>query len=286
MTVRIGVIGDLHGRWGEEDLVGLGGSGYDALLFTGDLGGRWPKGSIGICRSIARLPLPTFVIPGNHDGPSLPQLVAEVLGRPDRSERGARRMQERVERLQDALSPHRFAGYCRHPLAEDLELIAGRPHSMGGDRVGFARFIERRFGVGSMQESAERLRTLVQESGASRLVFLAHNGPLGLGAERDDPFGCDFRPERLDFGDPDLAEAVLYARRIGKRVLAVVAGHMHHKVRGGGTRRWLVEREGTLYVNAARVPRVFRRAGRRVRHHVELVVDGPECRAREVLLEG
>jgi hypothetical protein len=29
---------------------------------------------------------------------------------------------------------------------------------------------------------------------------------------------------------------------------------MHHELQGGGKRRWLVRRDGTAYVNAARVP--------------------------------
>ncbi len=286
MTARIGIVGDLHGRWGQEDLRGIGRCGYDLLLFTGDLGGVRLRDSLATCRSIARLGVPALVIPGNHDGPTLAQLTAEMLGRPTRSGRGARRIEARVGRLEEALSPLRFAGYSRHRIGDDLELIAGRPHSMGGSELGFPAFLERRFGVRSMAESADRLRALVEEAEASRLVFLGHNGPLGLGARPDDPFGCDFRAEELDFGDPDLAAAIEHARSLGKQVVAAVAGHMHHKVRGGGVRRWLVERDGTLFVNAARVPRMYRRAGRRVRHHVELVVEPSGCRAREVLLEG
>ena len=150
-----------------------------------------------------------------------------------------------------------------------------RPHSMGGDELHFARHLSDRFGVHSMDESAELLCRMVDESSANQLLFLAHNGPSGLGTGRADIWGCDFRPAEGDQGDRDLQEAVAHARRRGKRVLAVLAGHMHRRLRGGGARRWQLTREGTLYVNAAVVPRfrLVRReqgAKRVERHHVEL----------------
>ena len=64
-----------------------------------------------------------------------------------------------------------------------------------------------------------------------------------------------------------------------KRVLAVVAGHMHHRLKGGGERKWLVESDGVLYVNAARVPRI-EKSGQR--YHVCLETDGERARAELV----
>ncbi len=75
-----------------------------------------------------------------------------------------------------------------------------------------------------------------------------------------------------------------HAERVGKRVVAVIAGHMHHRLRGGGLRTWSEHRDGVLYVNAARVPRVFEQGGRTVRHHVEVVLGEGTATAREVLL--
>ena len=51
-------------------------------------------------------------------------------------------------------------------------------------------------------------------------------------------------------------------------------------------RTWTVERDGTLYLNAARVPRVFKDAGREKRHVVELIVDGDAVTVKEVLFDG
>jgi uncharacterized protein (TIGR04168 family) len=110
---------------------------------------------------------------------------------------------------------------------------------------------------------------------------LAHNGPAGLGVSRRDIFGCDFRREEGDHGDPDLGEALARARARGAPIAAVVAGHMHHALRGGGTRRWLASIDGVCVVNAARVPRA-RRDG--TRHHVCLTLDGTRAEATEVWL--
>ena len=116
-------------------------------------------------------------------------------------------------------------------------------------------------------------------------VSIGRPGPTGLGARRDDLWGCDFRASEGDFGDPDLDRAIEHAREGScGRVRAVVAGHMHHALRGGGTRAWRLEREGVLYVNAARVPRIFERDGGTSRHHVELVIEGGGARASEVVL--
>jgi hypothetical protein len=59
---------------------------------------------------------------------------------------------------------------------------------------------------------------------------------------------------------------------------------MHHHVKGGGSRPMAVERDGVTYVNAARVPRIFERDGRTLRHHVCLEIDGDRASATEVLL--
>ena len=139
----------------------------------------------------------------------------------------------------------------------------------------------------TLEESAARLSHLVDQA-SGRIVFLAHNGPSGLGAERHAIWGADFRRRGGDFGDPDLREAIEHARRRGKTVLAVLAGHMHRALRGGGPDRvaFVRDEHGTLFVNAARVPRVFSEGGRRLRHHVAVRIGGDRAEAEDGLLEG
>jgi uncharacterized protein (TIGR04168 family)/Raf kinase inhibitor-like YbhB/YbcL family protein len=217
-----------------------------------------------------------------------PQLAAEVMMRtPDLAREAlALRMTARVQALANALSPVPLVGYSLHPFeAHGLTVLAARPHSLGGTRLAFRRYLASRFNVRRMTDSVDRLCALfdaVPES--QQILVLAHNGPSGLGSSRHAIFGCDFRTGDGDWGDPDLGEALQYARDTGKRVLGVVAGHMHHAVRGGGERAWIVERHGLVHVNAARVPRY--RAGVRSeeRHHVRLTLENGRVSVEAVWL--
>jgi uncharacterized protein (TIGR04168 family) len=286
--LRIAVIGDVHLRFSDDDVAWFNESGYDQLLFVGDLAGYAHQGALDVARRVARLELPTLVIPGNHDAVRLAHLAAEVVRRP-RLARVLGVGQNRLcNELADALSPVPLCGYSRHELklrGQGVSLVAARPHSMGGSYLSFESHIRHRFGVSSIEHSAARLCQLVDACESERMIFLAHNGPSGLGSGRADIWGCDFRKEEGDFGDEDLRLAVEHARASGRRVLAVLAGHMHHAIKGGGERCWQLEREGVLYINAARVPRIFERDGRRVRHHVVVTLFTDNARAEAVLVD-
>jgi len=271
-------------HWAEADVRWFARSAYDLLLFVGDLASYLRDGR-AVARSLARLPMPTLVMPGNHDGVSLPQLLAEALCHEAWSHRLGGGQVRRCRALERALGPVPCVGYSLHRFASQslaLAVVAGRPHSMGGPRLSFRRYLAERFGVSSLDQSARRLESLVDQCDGEAILFLAHNGPTGLGAGAADIWGCDFRAAEGDFGDPDLRRAVDYAKQQGKRVIAVVAGHMHHQLRGGGQRRWLIQQDGLCYVNAARVPRLSRRGGRLRRHHVLLRWDGQRVQVDEV----
>jgi uncharacterized protein (TIGR04168 family) len=273
--VRIGVVGDVHLLWDDRDVSVVDGLGYDLVLFVGDLAGYGADGALRVAKSIAKLRTAALVIPGNHDAVTTLQLGSEVFYTSAAMRRVlAVGMSGRVASLRRALAPVPLCGYTAHRFeSHRITVIAARPHSIGGPRIAFARYIARQFDVRTMEDSAERLRVLVDAvPRGDRVIVLAHCGPTGLGDTRDSIYGNDFRPEQGDWGDPDLADALAYARAKGKPVLAVVAGHMHHKLRGGGERTWLVDRDGVKHVNAARVPRRRRRPAGEERHHVRLVV--------------
>jgi uncharacterized protein (TIGR04168 family) len=157
---------------------------------------------------------------------------------------------------------------------------------MGGPDLTFASELRDRFGIESLEDSAERLIELVDRAETESLVFLAHNGPHGVGDHPADPWGCDFRPERADWGDPDLARAIEHALRRGHRVLAVVAGHMHLKVGGRDEERTWRKRLGdVLYVNPARVPRIRSRPEGQLHHYVVLTLRDEGAEAEEVFVE-
>jgi uncharacterized protein (TIGR04168 family) len=284
--VRLGVIGDVHLEFDERDVEILDACEYDALLFVGDLATYSHRAGLEVARAIGRLRTRAYVIPGNHDAANVFQMAAEVL-EADRIlpllNLGQR---AREKELAGALGNALVVGYSRHLIeAHDrtIELIAARPHSAGGPHMAFRPYLEEAFGIDGMESSAARLCELVEESEGHDVVFLAHNGPTGLGERKDDIWGCDFRREGGDFGDPDLRRALDHARALGKRVRAIIAGHMHHAIKGGGQRRWRAEEDGVLFLNAARVPRVFTRNKKVLRHHVEVVIDDERVRVREVL---
>lgn len=240
---RLAVVGDVHVDLSTADVATLDRRGYDAVLFVGDLGGLLHHGVRTMCERIARLRTPTLFLPGNHDGPSNLGILREaVLGgwHPPGS---GRRLLARTDRIAHWIAPVPVVGYSLHPVG-DLTVIAARPWAMNGVRASFASALDRRYGVRDLAGSAARLKTLVDQAPTERIVFLAHNGPSGLGNDPQAPWAL---ANGTDLGDPDLAEAVAYA---GERVHAVVAGHIHH----GPGRRWHVERGGVHYVNAARNP--------------------------------
>jgi len=291
---RLALVGDIHLHFDDEDVAQLDDAGYDAVLFTGDLSDwDWRDGLL-VARRIARLRTPAFVVPGNHDAVWATQILAEVLGwgQGVRSVLGVGQGR-RVAALREALAPAVLGGFDAHrvPLSSGaITLICGRPHSMGGPRLSFPGYLGRAFGCHGLDDAAGRLRRLVDgRPREDALLFLAHNGPAGLGADRAAPCGCDFRPEEGDWGDPDLATALEHAVAQGRRVLGVLAGHMHHRLRGGGRRRTRGRLLGVPVVNAAEVPR--HRPGPDAggppglrRHHVRIEIDGDDLRAEDVWL--
>lgn len=282
----IGVIGDVHLFWDDEDVAFFNGSGYDLLLFVGDLKGYTQLKAHRVTSSLRKLRVPAMCIPGNHDGLHALQLGAEITPRAHRF-RNAFCMGQagRCRRLEQALGNIELVAYCTRRLTlrgVALNVVVGRPHSIGGGRLACIRYLAEQYGVDSMEASATRLKSLVDACDDAPLLFLAHNGPSGLGARASSIWGCDFRRKEEDWGDRDLEEAVQHAIRAGRTVLAAVAGHMHRRTKSGKRRQARVEKDGVLYVNAAEVPRHRRIAGRKKRHHVRLSITEEGARAQEV----
>lgn len=144
------------------------------------------------------------------------------------------------------------------------------------------RYLERAYGVDSMHASAARLKSLVDGCDDAPILFLAHNGPSGLGDRASSIWGCDFRKKEEDWGDQDLAEAIQYAKSNGRTVLAAIAGHMHRRTKSGRDRPGQVAQDGVLYVNAAEVPRHREVNGVKRRHHVKLNVTPEGATAEDV----
>ncbi len=269
MAARIAVVGDLHGHWDDWDARYFSNADYDLVLVTGDLGSGTSDNGVRIARSLGRVSRRVLVMPGNNDVQRVSQIAAEL---------GHQRGLLSLLRQDEHAGQVHLCGYSLHPFG-DYTVLAARPYSRGGPDLTYGEQLSARFGVSTMEESAKKLCALV-DAAETPLIVLAHNGPTGLGARAVDLWGRDFSPEAGDWGDPDLRVALDYARRRDKRVLAVVAGHMHTN---GGQRSWSARRDGTLCLNAARVPRIWEESAGKYRYHLALDVDGT-VEAREVLV--
>jgi uncharacterized protein (TIGR04168 family) len=191
---------------------------------------------MGIARELGRLE--TWTVLGNHDGPTCFT---------------SRRFPRSYRRLETALAAHHLGGRRVELPALGLTLVGGRPLTMGGADL---RFEVPDFEEWTLEDWGEHVGAQILAAEQDTVVVLAHGGPTGLGAGRDDIYGCDFREEAGDWGDPDLRLALDIAQAGGRRPAAVVAGHLHHSLRGGGERQRCVREEGTLHLNAAVMPRL------------------------------
>ena len=280
MSAKIGLIGDLHGSWDDEDVRAFNASDYDLLIFTGDLGSGTHRNGVAIARSIAGLTKRTIVMPGNNDAPFMPEIAAEFGHQRGLAELLDLEAERALRHAQIIL-----CGYRLHRLAlgdQELTLISARPCAMGGGEFSFPDAIVRNYGVSNMEESTELLVSMVDQVQTESVVLLGHNGPLGLGSHANDIWGCDFRPEEGDWGDLDLATAVARSQERGHR-LTVIAGHMHHRLRDGRLRTWQIERDGVLYLNPARVPRIYAGVDRELRYHAALELSDNRAHASEVI---
>jgi uncharacterized protein (TIGR04168 family) len=287
-AATIGVVGDVHLHWDAADISFFNESGYDLLLFVGDIAGYTQVRGLRVARSFRKLEVPAMCIPGNHDGLHAFQLGAEIFPRAHRFRDAFCRGQDwRCRPFDRALGTVEMVAYSRRRIAPGglpLNIVVGRPHSIGGKRLACIRYLREAYGVDSMEASIRRLRALVDQCDDAPILFLAHNGPSGLGDRANSIWGCDFRRKEEDWGDRDLEEAVRYANGNGRKVLATVAGHMHRKTKSGKQRPGQIEKDGVLYVNAAEVPRHRTVDGRKERHHVKLTVthDGVSAEDRWV----
>jgi uncharacterized protein (TIGR04168 family) len=285
-AATIGVVGDVHLYWDDEDVAFFNSAGYDLLLFVGDLAAYTQVRGHRVARSLRKIRVPAMCIPGNHDGLHALQLGAEIAPRAHRLRNAFCEGQaRRCRSLDKALGDVELVAYSQHRLAPagvPLNVVVGRPHSIGGRRLACLRYLDEAYGVDSMEASIERMKVLIDACDDAPILFLAHNGPSGLGDRADSIWGCDFRKKEEDWGDQDLEEAVRYANGSGRKVLAAVAGHMHRRTKSGKSRPAQVEKDGVLYVNAAEVPRHRQINGQKKRHHVRLTVSSGGVTAKDL----
>jgi len=250
--IKIAVIGDVHDLWDDGDALALQALGVDLVLLVGDFGNE----AVAVVQAIAALRLPKAVVLGNHDA----WYSATEWGRKkcpyDRQQEDW--VQQQLDLLGDA---HVGYGKLDFPALQ-LTVVGGRPFSWGGSEWKHTEaFYQSRFGVNSFAESTERIMDAVSSAAYDTVIFLGHSGPKGLGDRPEAPCGKDWQPIGGDHGDPDLAMAIAQTRQMGKNIPLVAFGHMHHQLRHTkqSLRTAVIDSpEGTLYLNAANVPRILR----------------------------
>lgn len=256
--VKIAVIGDVHDLWDDQDAEALKYLGVDLVLFVGDIGNE----SVNLIRKIANLNLPKAIIMGNHDA----WFSATEWGLKkcpyDRT------TEDRVQQQLDILGKF-HVGYGKLDFPEfELSVVGGRPFSWGGSEWKCKEFFGHRYNVSNFNESTAKIIDAVNQTSYKTIIFLAHNGPFGLGSEAEDICGKDWQPLGGDFGDPDLKMAIAYTKSIGKNIPLVTFGHMHHTLRHRKDilRTIVKQNVDTIYFNAASVPRIKEIDGQKMRN--------------------
>lgn len=258
-SVTIAIIGDVHDQWEPEDAAALQHLGVDLVLFVGDFGNE----SVKVVEAIAQYDAPKAVILGNHDA----WYNATAWGRAKCPYN--LKTENRVQKQLDILG-ETHVGYCNLDFQHlGITVVGGRPFSWGGPDWRNKTFYREWYGVENFEQSVEKIKAAIHQATCDTLIFIGHCGPTGLGDRPEDICGRDWNPLGGDFGDPDLAAAIAYARSIGKSVPLVTFGHMHHALRHNKKRlreQIVIDDAHTVNLNAARVPRIIEQNGNPVRN--------------------
>lgn len=247
-SCKIAVVGDVHDRWDENDEIALQHLGIDLVLFVGDFGNE----AVSVVRAIAQVNLPKAVIFGNHDA----WYSATDWGR--KKCPYDRQVEDRLQQQLDLMAAV-HVGYGKLDFPKwGFTVVGARPFSWGGSSWKNQEFYASKFGVESFAESTDRILKNVESAAHDTIIFMGHCGPLGLGKAPEDLCGKDWQPIGGDHGDPDFAAAIAQTQAMGKTIPLVTFGHMHHTLRHTKKqiRKRLDYQNGTVYLNAASVPRI------------------------------
>jgi uncharacterized protein (TIGR04168 family) len=248
--MKIAIVGDVHDQWSAADNLALQHLKVDLVLFVGDFGNE----AVEVVREVAAVSIPKAVILGNHDAWYSASSWGKQKAPYDRS------VEDRVQQQLDLLG-EAHVGFSKLDFPQlDVSVVGSRPFSWGGSIWRNSQFYRDRYNLKNFEESTQQMVKSAQDAASQTLIFIAHNGPAGLGKQTESICGRDWKAEGGDYGDPDLTEAIAQTQSLGKSIPLVTFGHMHHELKiPRGKRRKLVEVRGkTVYFNAACVPRVIK----------------------------
>ena len=270
---RVAVMGDAHGDFLDGECAVLERVAKpDLFLVVGDFANEDAAIIKRVAAATKHLSGAAHLILGNHDAwrSSRTGTVSETL-----------------RDIRDAVSPDLDVAYRRVevPSATGVFSVVGaRPLSWGGGIKATTKkswaLLKELYGVSTPEESTGVITDALLGAIGPAIV-VAHQGPAGLGEAAGDICGRDWTPESADFGDDDLRDCLASARSIGVPPALLCFGHMHAPLRHGGRRRMVCEREGTVYVNAAEVPR-HRQSTNGKDFHYTIVDFGPGDRVDRV----
>jgi uncharacterized protein (TIGR04168 family) len=272
--IRIAIVGDVHDQWEDADEIALKHLEIDLVLFVGDFGNE----TVELVGRLAALDLPKAAIFGNHDA----WYTASDWGRSKSPYDPA--VEDRVQQQIDLLGAS-SVGYGKLDFPQfNLSVVGSRPFSWGGPEWKYSDFYQQRYGIDSFAASIDRIVEMGMQATCEHLIIIGHNGPTGLGDEPESICGKDWGEPLVggDYGDPDLAAAIARLQAQGKSMPLVTFGHMHHKLRHTKERlrQPIVVRPGTVYLNAARCPRIISTIERTVRNFsLVTIVDGKVAQA-------
>ncbi|MFK8183721.1 MAG: TIGR04168 family protein [Phormidesmis sp.] len=249
-TVKIAVVGDIHDLWELEDNAALKHLNVDLALFVGDYGNE----AVEVVRRVAAVEVPKAAVMGNHDAYYSASNKGKKKCPYDREKEDWVQLQ--MDLLGDA-----HVGFGKKEFPQfGLTIVGARPFSWGGSKWRYKKFYRDRFDIRNFNDSLDLILAAADEAEQNTIIFVGHVGPYGLGAQPDDPCGKDWGKHGSggDYGDPDFADAIALTQQSGKHIPLVTFGHMHHKIKNTDKirKRVAVGPTGTLYFNAAHVPRI------------------------------
>ncbi len=279
-TLRLILLGDLHGHWNADDETYYTHADCDLLLWTGDLGNN-PREQRAVARSLARCGTHALGILGNHDGASHLLASVEAVGLRLVTWCLSLGHARRVQQLHEILGPHDLS-LRRHDVPTlGLSVVGLCPLQSRGGQLSFARTLQQVYGVTNLRPMLE---ALIDTAPPGPLILLGHNGPAGAGSEPFAPWGCDWRTKGGDIGDPLYREMIDRAQQQNKPVVLALAGHMHDRLhrRAGRTHREPLRFLGEVpLLNPCRVPRLEQR-GDELWHWDYRAVLGPARRLQQI----
>ena len=231
-NLKIAIVGDCHGQWSELDIEILSIIKPDIVLFVGDIS----DGSIKIIKKINLINIPTYVILGNHD-----------RGKDSSGET----LLKQIRVLQE-----KYCAWDLKIINNQLNILSARPCSSGGGYY-LSKEVKAVYGPISEQESVKKILKCSEKIVKDLpLIFISHAGPSGLGSDPNSICGKDWKEPSCDWGDRDLAIAISEIQK-KRKIELVIFGHMHNCLkRNQGFRKMLeIDKEGTVYLNSAIVPR-------------------------------